>query len=498
MKWLKYPLALFAIFIVQFLVTNNSYATSGYDNVIKTGGTAKVTIDYTAGGGGCSLISPISTDITTSWASIVKDSSRYYNGTSSQASTVISAFNNALNSGVGWGLVQSFAWQDGNAAPNSNAYLKATDSWVTLYFSDSPNATFNTVFANPLYNPQLNMQGSWYSVTIAYTNNVVGQCNLGVTNIYHGTNNPSSVAIQDAAAGSDFEKVIFLNFNIAYPEYPQTYEGEFPPIEMPPAKYVAMGDSFSSGEGNYPFEYGTDVNDVNECHRSPQAYPRLLQNNPSFNLDITMFVACSGATTDDVVNGKYNEPPQINALSPTTQVATMTIGGNNIDFKDFARACVITSCAIGSSAYNTSWSILTNSSNNGYLPDKLDTLFAAIQNKLTNSNTGADVLIVGYPYVAKDDSWTPSCPYFSSSSAEGAEAIVDKLNQVISDAVTRLGDARFTFVDASAPSSPFTNHELCTDFGYFYGVDTNHIEYTFHPNVNGQAAYSEVVGESLN
>ncbi len=63
--------------------------------------------------------------------------------------------------------------------------------------------------------------------------------------------------------------------------YPTGYEGKEIPsqYEAPSPSYVAMGDSFSSGEGNPPFETGTDEEGVNECHRSPQAYPRLLQGD---------------------------------------------------------------------------------------------------------------------------------------------------------------------------------------------------------------------------
>ena len=58
-------------------------------------------------------------------------------------------------------------------------------------------------------------------------------------------------------------------------------------------KYVALGDSYSAGEGITPFQPGSPRN----CDRSPQAYPLLLE----FEQEVSVtFEACSGAVTQDV------------------------------------------------------------------------------------------------------------------------------------------------------------------------------------------------------
>lgn len=106
------------------------------------------------------------------------------------------------------------------------------------------------------------------------------------------------------------------------------------------AKYVAMGDSYSAGEGVPAFEVGTDVaaseGTENKCHRSRQAYSQILASNPALNLNRLNFVACSGATISDVLySGQWNEPPQIEALSADTAVVTLTIGGNDVGFGDY-------------------------------------------------------------------------------------------------------------------------------------------------------------------
>src|ERR1700691_4183726 len=64
--------------------------------------------------------------------------------------------------------------------------------------------------------------------------------------------------------------------------------------------YVAMGDSYSSGEGTPPFEAGTnDKKTGDTCHRSRKAWPFVVAAaDPA--LGSPVLLACSGATTGDV------------------------------------------------------------------------------------------------------------------------------------------------------------------------------------------------------
>src|SRR3989442_6247799 len=106
-------------------------------------------------------------------------------------------------------------------------------------------------------------------------------------------------------------------------------------------RVAALGDSYSSGEGNPPFDPGTsDLLDT--CHRSPQAWPRLL------GVDAQLHLACSGATTDALFQGQMPVAPdnvgqvqrlqELGAAAPI-DVATVTIGGNNIGFADILGQC---------------------------------------------------------------------------------------------------------------------------------------------------------------
>src|SRR5690606_8987166 len=70
----------------------------------------------------------------------------------------------------------------------------------------------------------------------------------------------------------------------------------------PTTPYLALGDSFSSGEGVEPFELGTNQAGYNLCHRSEDAYPRLISGTSAKipSLGSGGFRACSGAVTENI------------------------------------------------------------------------------------------------------------------------------------------------------------------------------------------------------
>lgn len=109
----------------------------------------------------------------------------------------------------------------------------------------------------------------------------------------------------------------------------------------PARGYVALGDSFSSGEGTGVYTGGTDTA-TNHCHRSPLAYPSLLKATTP-HLGRLTFVACSGAVTADLyatstVNA--GQGPQLDALRRRTKAVSLTIGGNDVVFGYVAKTCV--------------------------------------------------------------------------------------------------------------------------------------------------------------
>ncbi|MFC8074658.1 SGNH/GDSL hydrolase family protein [Streptomyces sp. NPDC057307] len=269
-----------------------------------------------------------------------------------------------------------------------------------------------------------------------------------------------------------------------------------------PESYVALGDSYSSGEGVQPFDAATNVAGGNQCHRSAYAYSRLVSQDTTLAATVGAdgFVACSGAKTEHVsgeVSQYSNQEPQYKRLNVNTKYVTVSIGGNDIGFSTFGTACYDGDCDVTTSAYTTALGKINNE-----LPAKLTATYAKILEKAPN----AQIYVVGYPQVAPVKSaGEPNdlrCMYLFGSGydwrdAQAARNIVTAINGKISTAVSSAGSTRLHYVDVNGANSPFAGHTVCSDPGdsYFFNIDqvANDRNYIFHPNDKGQAAYAQLV-----
>jgi hypothetical protein len=108
---------------------------------------------------------------------------------------------------------------------------------------------------------------------------------------------------------------------------------------LPNGPYVALGDSYTSGP-NVPDQTGRPAG----CARSDHNYPALVAKE----LDLTAAdfhdMSCSGATIADLSTpqstGNGVNPAQLSALSATTRLVTVGIGGNDIGFSTLIGKCV--------------------------------------------------------------------------------------------------------------------------------------------------------------
>jgi GDSL-like Lipase/Acylhydrolase family len=139
-------------------------------------------------------------------------------------------------------------------------------------------------------------------------------------------------------------------------------------LYIPSGRYVALGDSFSSGEGVKPFHPETDhhglIGTPDTCHRSFDAYSQILQaalNDPGAPKPQSEkdFVACSGAKIQALWHWNTDnpsEPPQFDRLNVNAVesnghaggpvgLISITMGGNDVGFGPVIKDCV---SAIGS------------------------------------------------------------------------------------------------------------------------------------------------------
>jgi len=102
------------------------------------------------------------------------------------------------------------------------------------------------------------------------------------------------------------------------------------------AGYVSLGDSYAAGPFilNPALPFG--------CIKSDHNYPHLAAPGIGMTLRDP---SCSGAATDDMfqpqdVDPDGPNPPQLDSLDASTEVVSLTIGGNDIGFSEIAESCV--------------------------------------------------------------------------------------------------------------------------------------------------------------
>lgn len=99
--------------------------------------------------------------------------------------------------------------------------------------------------------------------------------------------------------------------------------------------YVALGDSYSSGEGVWVAE--RDGGDP--CHRSKDSYFAQVAAAHPFAGGAEHW-ACSGATTRQLLNGQFGQAPQIDRVAAGASLVTLSIGGNDAGFSTVLQACI--------------------------------------------------------------------------------------------------------------------------------------------------------------
>jgi lysophospholipase L1-like esterase len=227
--------------------------------------------------------------------------------------------------------------------------------------------------------------------------------------------------------------------------------------------YVALGDSYSSGLGA-----GDYISSSGSCKRSSRAYPErwAVASSPASFVS----VACSGATTTDVLSS------QVSALSPSTTLVSITIGGNDAGFSSVMETCVLESTSSCLNAVSTAETFVTDQ-----LPAKLDATLRTIRTYAP----AARIVVLGYPDLY-DLSKSSTCIGLSTKDRTALNWGANALDSALATAAAGNGD---TFADVRGE---FASHEICDSGSWLNSVDIFAISSSYHPNANGQDGYLRV------
>ncbi|MET9423864.1 SGNH/GDSL hydrolase family protein [Streptomyces sp. NPDC006540] len=221
--------------------------------------------------------------------------------------------------------------------------------------------------------------------------------------------------------------------------------------------YVALGDSYSSGVGAGSYDSASG-----NCKRSTRAFPKLWANANSPSS--FAFTACSGARTGDVTAS------QLGPLNSSTDLVSLTVGGNDAGFAD-----VMTTCVLQSESTCLNRIAQAKAYVDSTLPGKLDQVYSAISAKAP----AARVVVLGYPRFYKLGG---SClAGLSENERSAINGAADHLNAAIAK---RAADHGYGFASVVGT---FTGHEICSGSAWLHSVNWLNIGESYHPTAAGQS-----------
>ncbi|MER6291255.1 SGNH/GDSL hydrolase family protein [Streptomyces sviceus] len=292
---------------------------------------------------------------------------------------------------------------------------------------------------------------------------------------------------------------------------------------------VAMGDSYTSGEGSGDYYHVSDRDhgktSWNACRRSPNAWPRkvtlpnqtqtvgTLADGFNANLDF-QFVACSGAKTWQAgtgtpvdgtgketwgFDGNFHEKFQTDSgvLSSDTTLVMLTIGGNDARFDKKIQACVMEGCPSEASMQADIDAAVTQT--------------GALLDEIHNAAPNATVSLMGYPLLF---SRTAACSTLVSASQR---VILNNMAQYFEDKQRDLALSKTSAgVRYRSPQTAFEGKRICdtpegingvvagpngdgdfhhdddaTQLCWWFWGDSCLSRESYHPNKTGTTAYAQ-------
>ncbi len=249
-------------------------------------------------------------------------------------------------------------------------------------------------------------------------------------------------------------------------------------------RYVALGSSYAAGP---------DSNGVidTRCMRTGDDYPHLLA--AALRLTLTD-VSCSGSIIPDILHRAQParaDAPQIDAVTPDTDLVTVTTGGNDVQY--IGRLTAI-SCA--NELARAATTAATRHCRNEHarrppLPAdfvRLEREFVDVVDAVHRRSPHALVVIVNYLPVL--DTRATTCPSVPLSPAEAATAVTTFDGLRVATAAAARATASI-LVDAAFYGA---DHTACSSAPWVYGY---RMPAPYHPNADGRAAMAKLAAAAI-
>jgi lysophospholipase L1-like esterase len=265
---------------------------------------------------------------------------------------------------------------------------------------------------------------------------------------------------------------------------------------VPGLRLLALGDSYSSGEGAGDYEQGTDTSH-DTCHRSRNAWPALVAEERHYKALPSL--ACSGALVNDVLYGRAHdrEPERnlsqigrIDGLDP--DIVTISIGGNDVGFSDVLKKCIETDCV--RFYHRASGDTLDAQADD--LARRLPGAYRRIQAAAPH----AHLIVVDYPKLFPDSdpaNPTPNCAALNRITPAEGNYLNDKAERVDVAILAAARQAGFDAIDVSDALGG--KGEVCSDEHLLNrtSLKLKLFSGSFHPNADGQERLAGVIAARL-
>jgi lysophospholipase L1-like esterase len=160
----------------------------------------------------------------------------------------------------------------------------------------------------------------------------------------------------------------------------------------------------------------------------------------------------------------------VSALSTSTTLVSITIGGNDAGFSSVMETCVLESTSSCLKALTAAQAYVADE-----LPARLDTTLQTIRDHAPK----AKIVVLGYPDLY-DLSKSSSCIGLSTADRTALNQGAGDLDSALATAAATEGD---TFADVR---SEFAGHEICDSSSWLHSVDIFSISSSYHPTASGQ------------
>ncbi|WDZ92312.1 SGNH/GDSL hydrolase family protein [Nocardiopsis sp. HUAS JQ3] len=259
--------------------------------------------------------------------------------------------------------------------------------------------------------------------------------------------------------------------------------------------YVALGDSYSSGDG--AGDYAPDTAEAGGCWRSENAYPRVVAEEFDFTGSLA-FYACSSHKGSEMIEQIGTSGSQIERVTENTSLVTLGIGGNDLGFIPVLRTCMVRMPLLESSV------CVEQEEEVDRRMRTFEETLTEILGEVRDRAPDARVLVLGYPRLFPAD---PPGMYYTLTRSDQLwlNGLAQRFNELIRDTAYRVdgdvyGGRQTGSVEYVNTFSALTGHEVSADAAWLNGIVLGQLgeglrvdRASFHPTAQGQLSIAERV-----